>query len=424
MVYFSDFSWVGDHGVVRPGADRERSLFFRKRWPVVAGFFYLWLVVAFFTGTGVLIGPARWVTVGMQSAGFGQKAQDHAMQAVILLFVLGSAAAALWLLRRALHGTRTARLGIPAACTLAAVISLWAWMNPGRMLAAMAGGDAGESLATASGARFIFGAYPDEATLKALKRQGVTAVISLQHPAVVPFEPASIAQEKVAAKEVGVQFIHVPMLPWVSDNHQALETIRRIAHTGHGVYYVHCGLGRDRTNVVRRMLEADGVKTASHGSIGHALTFEDRLRMPDATRDFEHGAVRRLEPGVYLAPYPNVAEFNGFLEAGQVRSVVFILNPAVPAQKAELAEGTRLLASSGERVYARPLRAGDAAGAGALAAWVRTLPRPVAVIADKTPYQNGDRFHGVEAVAFMDAYQALAGVAPVEKLPAARAAAR
>src|SRR5205085_11387192 len=127
--------------------------------------------------------------------------------------------------------------GIPTACTLAALLSLYAWMNPGRMLAAMAGGTPGGSLATASGAHFIFGAYPDEATLRELKRQGVTAVISLQHPAVVPFEPASIEAEKKASARVGLEFIHAPMLPWVSDNRAALEQIRCIAAPGRRVYY-------------------------------------------------------------------------------------------------------------------------------------------------------------------------------------------
>jgi protein tyrosine phosphatase (PTP) superfamily phosphohydrolase (DUF442 family) len=424
MVYFSDFTWVGEGGVSRNPesvmTDRDRSPFYRKRWPVVAAFLYLWLTVGFFTGTGVLIGPARWVTQGMERAGFAQKAQDHAMQAVMLVFVFGSAAVSLWLLRRVLHGTRRAKLGIPAVATIAALASLWGWMNPGRMFATAAGGIDHAALATSSGARFIFGAYPDESTLRDLKRQGVTAVISLQHPAVLPFEPASIQEEKRAAKEVGIEFIHAPMLPWVSDNREALEKIRQIAHKGHGVYYVHCGLGRDRTNVVRRMLEADGVKTVAHSSIGHALTFEQRLAMPLADRDFERGAVRRLEPGVFLTPFPNAAEFSGYFMAGQVKSVVFLLDPSDPAQKAELEQGQRLLATAGVQTWSRPLMGRDLPAATAIARWVRTLPRPVAVVADLTPFENGDRYHGVQGVAFVDAYQSVSGARAEPALPPVR----
>jgi hypothetical protein len=417
MVYFNDIRWAMDGAGSGSGSsasagtvtvDRERSAFYRKRWTLVATFLYLWATVGFFTGTGVLIGPARWVTDGLQRAGAPQKLQDHAMQAVILLFVFGSAALSLWLLRRVLHGGRRARVGIPTAVTLAALLSLYAWMNPGRMLAAMAGGSPGASLATASGARFIFGAYPDEATLRQLKHDGVTAVISLQHPAVVPFEPASIEAEKKASAKVGLEFIHAPMLPWVSDNRAALEQIRRIAHTGHGVYYVHCGLGRDRTNVVRRMLAADGVSTAMHSSIAKATTFEDRMKLaPGHGRDFERGAIRRLDAGVWLIPYPNTAEFNGYIEAGQVKSVVLLLDPSDAGQKAWLAEGEQMLAQARVPAYSRPLMGGDRRTARAIAAWVRTLPRPVAVIAPLTAYSNDVRYPGTEAAAaFQDAYAA------------------
>jgi hypothetical protein len=418
MVYFGELAWNGDTGMTRSfesGMDRESNPFYRKRWTVVAAFLYLWAVVGFFAGTAVLVGPARWVTVGLQNGGFGQKAQDHAMQAVILAFIFGSAALSLWLLRRTVHGSRRARLGIPAACTGLALLSLWAWMNPGRMLAAMAGGgNVPASLSTASGSRFIFGAYPDEATLRRLKHDGVTAVISLQHPAVLPFEPASIETEKKAARTVGVEFIHAPMLPWVSDNRAALEQIRRIAQTGHGVYYVHCGLGRDRTNVVRRMLEAQGVKTALHGSIGRASVFADRMRLqPGHGRDFQRGALRELEPGVWLIPYPNPAEMAGYMEAGQVKEVVLLLDPNDAQQKAWLGEARGALAAARVRTELRPLMGRDLPAAREIAAWVRTLPRPVAVVAPLTPYTNGVRYPGTEAAgAFIDAYTAARPVPP------------
>ena len=426
MVYFGELAWNGDGAMTRTiggGVDRENNPFYRKRWTVVAAFLYLWGVVGFFSGTAVLVGPARWVTEGLQEGGFGQKAQDHAMQAVILLFVFGSAALSLWLLRRTIHGSRRARLGIPAACTGLAMLSLWAWSNPGKMLAAAAGGgDVPAAVSTASGARFIFGAYPDESTLRKLKQDGVTAVVSLQHPAVLPFEPASIETEKKAARTVGVEFIHAPMLPWVSDNHAALEQIRRIAQAGRGVYYVHCGLGRDRTNVVRRMLEGEGVKTALHGCIARASTFADRMRLPPGRhgRAFQRGAIRELEPGVWLIPYPNSSELAGYMEAGQVKEVVLLLDPNVPQQKAWRDEAERALGVARVPVLSRPLMGRDLPTAKEIAAWVRTLPRPVAVVAPRTPYENGDRYHGTEAAgAFMDAYAAL----PPAAAPATAAAA-
>ncbi len=415
MVYFNDYFWSqgGVGAWSDPGQAREQNPFYRKRWLVAVGFLYLWGTVGFFTGTGVLVGPAGWVTTAMQRAGFGQKAQDHAMQAVILAFVVGSAFIALWLLRQALQGSRATRLAIPIACTAAALVSLTAWMNPGKMLAAAAGGADARALATASGAHFIFGAYPDEATLRDLKRQGVTAVISLQHPAVVPFEPASIREEQRATREVGLRFIHAPMLPWVSDNAAALEKIRRIAHEGKGVYYVHCGLGRDRTNVVRRMLEADGVKTVAHSSIAHASTLDDRTKLqPGHGRAFQRGDIRQLEPGLWLVPYPNAAEMAGYLEAGQAKTVVFLLDPASAEQRAWLDEGRRALAAARVAAVSRPLPGRDLPAAREIAGWVRSLPRPVVVVAPHTPFANGHRYPGTEAAgALMDAFAPAAGPA-------------
>jgi len=416
MVYFND-------SIQRPGGvaiwsdggqPRRNDLFFRRRWTVLAAFLYLWATVGFVTGTGVLVGPAGWVTTAMQRGGFGQKAQDHAMQAVILLFIFGSAALALWLLRQALHGGRATRWAIPAVCTLAAVASLGAWMNPGKMLAAAAGGADARALATAGGARFIFGAYPDEAMLRTLKEQGVTAVISLQHPAVLPFEPASIREEQRAAREVGIQFIHAPMLPWVSDNAAALEQIRRIAREGRGKYYVHCGLGRDRTNVVRRMLEADGVATTAHASIAHASTLDGRLNT--GHQAFQRGDIRRFESGVWLVPFPNPSELAGYMEAGQVKTVVFLLDPGDSTQRAWRDQATHDLGVARVTTINRPLRGRDLPAAREIVQYVRTLPKPVVVVAGRTPYANNDRFPGTEAAgAFTDAYAALVpGVVPPE----------
>jgi protein tyrosine phosphatase (PTP) superfamily phosphohydrolase (DUF442 family) len=367
---------------------------------------YLWLMAGFAAGTAVLVGPVRWLTSGMHRLGWGQRSEDLVLRGFILAFVLGSFFLALYLARRTLNASRrSVRMGIPGVATVLAVLALWAWMNPGRMLAAVAGGDTGGQVTASTGAQFVFGAYPDVNRLRELKKQGFTAVVSLQHPAVVPFEPASIDQERKNAKRLGITFIHTPMLPWVSDNTASLERIRQLVHTGQGKYYVHCGLGRDRTNVVRRMVEAEGVNVATASDLQRATTFADRMKLPPAQRDMERGGVRELEPGVWLVPHPNDAELAGYMLAGQVRTVVLLLDPANPEQRAWRDHETARFRQVGVALVERPLRAGEAARAAELAREVRALPRPVAVVAPRTPFSNNDPYPGTEAaVLFRDAF--------------------
>lgn len=374
---------------------------------------YLWLMAGFAAGTAVLVGPVRWLTSGIHRLGWEQRSEDLVLRGFILLFVLGSFFLALYLARRTLSASRrSVRLGIPGVATALAVLALWAWMNPGRMLAAVAGGDTGGEVTSSTGVQFVFGAYPDENRLRELKKQGFTAVVSLQHPAVVPFEPASIDQERKTAKKLGITFIHTPMLPWVSDNAGSLDRIRQLVHTGQGKYYVHCGLGRDRTNVVRRMVEAEGVKVATASDLQRATTFADRMKLPPEQRDMERGGVRELEPGVWLVPHPNDAELAGYMLAGQVRTVVLLLDPRNPEQRAWRDHETTRFRNVGVALVERPLRAGEAARAAELAREVRGLPRPVAVVAPRTPYSNDDLYPGTEAaVLFRDAFVKLAPAA-------------
>ncbi|HEX6036834.1 hypothetical protein, partial [Longimicrobium sp.] len=237
-----------------------------------------------------------------------------------------------------------------------------------------------------------------------------------QHPAVVPFEPRSIAEERRNARALRMEFIHAPMLPWVSDNAAALERIRQLMRGGRGKYYVHCGLGRDRTNVVRRMIEAEGaglgVRMASATDLQHASTLADRLRLPPDQRDMERGAVRELEPGVWLVPHPNPAELSGYMLAGQLRTVVLLLDPSDPEQRAWRDALEQAFRRSAVAFEERPLLPAEGARAAVIAAEVRRMPHPVAVVAPRTPFSNGDRYPGTEAAtAFQDAYGQLAGAA-------------
>lgn len=340
-------------------------------------FCYVWLVLGFFTGTLLLVGPVRWITSYLRSGGYRQGTENSVMIAVIVMFVAVSALLA-WLVVRQMGrcATRRARFSYPLLLTIAAFISLYAWTNPA-ILARAAGGVGGE-VTVGEGAEFVFGPYPDRARLEQLKADGFTAVVSLQHPAVLPFEPPGIAEETKATSEIGLTFIHAPMLPWISANDASLEKIRRLAHEGEGRYYVHCGLGRDRANVVKRMLEREGTRVEKGEGFMEARTFG--IRYAEGNKPMERGLLQPLEDDVFLIPYPNKHEMFGNMLSGQVGHVLVLLDASRGEEGAWIDEARARFDEFHVPYSLEPLQAGDTARANALAERARKLPRPLIVI--------------------------------------------
>ena len=345
-----------------------------RRWGT---FFYVWLVLGFFTGTALLIGPVRWITSYLRGGGYRQTTEDYVMIGVIVLFVALSALLA-WLVVRFMGrcSTRRARLAFPAVLTAGALLALYAWTNPA-IMASAAGGVTG-SVTTGGGAEFVFGPYPDRARLQELKDSGFTAVVSLQHPAVLPFEPPGIAEETRAAGEIGLTFIHAPMLPWISANDGSLEQIRRLAREGEGRYYVHCGLGRDRANVVKRMLEREGADVAPGAGYMAARTFA--MRFAEGNQPMERGQLRVLDSDVFLIPYPNKHEMFGNMLSGQVAHVLVVLDDAQAPQKEWLAEARQRFGEFHVPYTAVTLRPGDDGHAHELVRQAHALPKPLVII--------------------------------------------
>ena len=220
----------------------------RERVVRLAQFLYLWLMVGLVVGTIVLLLPVRWILAGMHRLGWAQGSQNVALMLVILAYVILS-----WFIARALQRriaattNRAVRLGIPVVATALAVITFLLWSNPGGLFATLAGATSSK-LSMGSGAVWEFGRYPEYATLERLKREGAT-VITLEHPGDL-VERQGIQNERQMARQVGIRLIEAPMLPWVSNNQASLDLIKSIARQGTGHYYVHCGLGRDRVNLV------------------------------------------------------------------------------------------------------------------------------------------------------------------------------
>jgi hypothetical protein len=374
----------------------------KVRFPVALGIFlYVWLMVGFATGTATLLGPAKWITGAVrQSTWNGQ--EDRVMIAVILAYVALSFVFSRWLVDRMRQSRAvTVKCAIPAVATMAAGISLVGWMNPSTY--ARAAGGTGGKVSVKGGSQFTFGAYPDRARLEALKAEGITAVISLQHPAVMPFEPAGIEAEKKATSELGMKFVHAPMLPWVSSNQASLDIIRGLAKRGEGQYYVHCGLGRDRTNVVMRMLQGMGAGVTAPAGTPAARNF--RIRLADRGNRMERGTFQELEKDVWLIPYPNHHEMYGNMLAGQVAHVLLLLSDKDKEQARWIKEAREVFTQSRVPFTVMTLWPNDRPYARKIAREAVALPRPLAVVVPFTP----PRERTDVAKAFLSAYGSVAG---------------
>jgi len=363
----------------------------------------MWLLVGLVLGTAVLVGPVRLITEGMGRAGWEQSSQDHVLIVVILLYLVFSMLLTRWIVGMMFRArNRNTRWAIAAIFTLLAAGTAWEWSNPAKMLAGIAGGGDGGFFRVRGGAEFIFGAYPDDARLAQLKHDGVTSLVSLQHSGVV-IEREGINAEREAAQRLHMNFIQAPMLPWVSDNEASLEKLRVIARTGKGVFYVHCGLGRDRVNVAKRVIEAEGAKIALGSDVKTATNFADRA-VP-----FERGSLAHIDHGKWLIPYPNKHEMFGFVLGGQAGHVVSLLDPLDPQQAAWNNEMEALMKEYSIPFTMRPLPASEPGKAAQIAREVQAMTEPVTVIVPQTPLEDGaPRTQTQAALAFLNAYARVA----------------
>ena len=351
-----------------------------------ATFGYAWFTIGLFTGTLVLVLAVRAILSVLHRLGWEQAAQNRLLIGVILLFVVGSFLLARRVVRAVYrHSAGTRRL-VLFALAIPALLSGYAWSNPTRFLASFAGTE-GSSFAMRGGPNFMFGSYPDDARIRELKKQGVTAIVSLQSPAVL-VEISGINEERNAAARAGVKFIEAPMLPWVSDNTESLETIRQLALHGKGTYYVHCGLGRDRVNIAKRVIESlqpqTGSRVAVASDLKRAMTFEHR------TEPFERGWLMKVSDGVWVIPYPNKDEFHGFTIQGQPGRVLLALDPADTLQKQWIAEAVSKMTQYAIPFTLLPYPAanGDTSTAPILAQ-MRALKPPFTVMVAKTGWNPG-----------------------------------
>jgi hypothetical protein len=273
------------------------------------------------------------------------------------------------------------RFAIPAFFTALAITTVWLWSNPGKLFASLAGGSSSK-LATRSGALWEFGRYPDSATLSAFKRDGFTAVITLEHPSDF-VERQSIADERRLARAIGIKLIEAPMLPWVSNNQRSLALIREIAKQGGGRYYVHCGLGRDRVNLVKHLLEGMGASTVS-GPGYLAGNFLD-TRIPN----FERGQLGRFGDDKWIAPYPNDVEMLGNFLQGKRSHVILALDTTDTTERRWEHEASAELREYAIPFDEMPTKPDNRARIRQIVSRLMDLPKPAAVLVPMTPWKAG-----------------------------------
>lgn len=304
----------------------------RRPWfPSTPVFLFLWLPAGFVLGTLTLLGPVRWWAKACRYLDLSQRAENGGVFVMLgFLFMISGYAARI--ITNILESSGRGRRIVTFMAVLAiSGGAMAAWMHPALMSGSMG--------AEQHSARFTFGPYPDEMRMIRLKRDGYT-IVSLLHPAVAPFEPKLLGDEKKLALRIGIPLIHVPMLPWISGNAEALATIRQLAADPARRYYVHCYLGKDRVRLVRRALEQTGASLSAESVKRRRRSIQDAVTL-------ERGRVYRLASDVYVTGYPTEHEFMRYVLSGEIRHVVALLDAKEPEDRALIEQERAMLQQFG-----------------------------------------------------------------------------
>ena len=307
---------------------------FKKQLPSsFAGYIKLvviWASIGFAAGTLILIGPLRlWINY-VRTNNLSPGTESAVVICMIGLLVYFSFTSSLklfqWQLLSDYTWASTATLFIPI---FFALLSLWFFMHP----SIMNKGETSENV----NAKFAIGPYPTEEKIKELKVQGYTTIVSLLSPSVLPFEPALLKEEETNTVKLNMHLIEAPMLPWVGNNENSLKVITDIVEHGTGKYYFHCYLGKDRVNIVKNLIV--NIKGAAGVEDTHtSRTFESQ-------GSFERGEIYKIDSAIYVTPFPTDEELLAFFLAGNVKSVVNIMDSTDSESKSWLRKEVNALNS-------------------------------------------------------------------------------
>lgn len=286
-------------------------------WGVVK-FLIIWLFTGFTLGTITLMYVVRTIVTYTRENNWTTGSEDFLVKATIVVLVVVSLVVARKIYRKTLYATnKTFRFILFVSPIVTSALCLILWMNPKIMQF-----DSTVTRDIFKDKEFVFGPYPDEEKIIELKKENFDGIISLLHKAVVPFEPKLLAEEKKLAEANKIRLIHIPLIPWISENEESLKKLKTFAQQAKGKYYVHCYLGKDRVAVAKRIIQS--------AVGGDYISGQIYARKLDSLRKFERGKLMKLDDSVYISPYPTEEEYFFFVVNGSIKQVVSLLTHKVP----------------------------------------------------------------------------------------------
>ena len=172
-------------------------------------------------------------------------------------------------------------------CLLVGGTGIWALLHPGGIWL-----QHWRAEPSVISSRFIFGPYPLEDDFTALKKKGVTTIISLLDPS-LPYEKILLAQERELAQQHGMRVLDFPMASILGqsfgkDYIANSKAAAQAAIDSDGVAYIHCYLGLHRSKYVQKFLEAHAATETYQGTLQSGRP-EDVLALDRANIAFLEG---------------------------------------------------------------------------------------------------------------------------------------
>ena len=338
----------------------------------------LWLFIAFPLGLyTLLVGPSKWLAAAALLHHWPETLSNGMQKGAILLWIIVSCATAFLITKLFLTKKGTYRPVLFSIFVLIFGTSGYLFAFHPEIYIKWSGSTMiSESQKTTGRSgnemEFTIGSYPDADKIVRLKSEGYTAIITLMSELVVPAEPKLLHEEKENTENAGIPLIHIPMLPWVSNNSKAQKQIHELLKTGHGKYYVHCYLGRDRVNIFRKMITDNAPRIK--------LQAATTLRKIENLPQLERGRYYKIDNKIYITPLPTDEEFLGYIVNGNFKTVVSILDESVPGNKPWIEKEKKILRAYNVNYvnlsYSHP---GDTKALKRILDSLRHLPEPILI---------------------------------------------